>query len=86
MPPRSLRFGGLSSVYVGDRSERSLLEAPRPVKSPLDGTRDSVNKLFELSVAAIENGGTFVRKAQHFRRFHNHKIIGREKASASPRP
>ena len=46
MPPRSLRFGGLSSVYVGDRSERYLLAAPRSVKSPLSGPDDSVNRLF----------------------------------------
>ncbi|WP_218145785.1 hypothetical protein, partial [Sphingobium sp. YR768] len=37
-------------VYVGDRPRRSLLAAPRPVKSPLDRAADSVNNLFETFV------------------------------------
>jgi hypothetical protein len=39
-----LLSGGPVSVYVGDRSERFRLAAPRPVKSPLDGAFDSVNR------------------------------------------
>jgi len=50
MPPRSLRFGGLSSVNVGDRSERYLLAAPRPVNSPLGGSSESVKQFFQKNV------------------------------------
>ena len=39
-----LLSGGPVSVYVGDRSERFRLAAPRPVKSPLGGAFDSVNR------------------------------------------
>lgn len=39
-----LSFRGPVSVYVGDRSERFRLAAPRPVKSPLGGAFDSVNR------------------------------------------
>jgi len=50
VPPRSLRFGGLLSVHVGDRSERYLLAAPRPVNSPLGGSSESVNQVFQKNV------------------------------------
>ena len=47
-PAPSLRPGDLVSVYVGDRSFRYRLAAPRPVKSPLDGTSRSVKPFFEI--------------------------------------
>lgn len=50
MPPRSLRFGGLSSVNVGDRAERFLMAAPRPVNSPLSASPESVKRFFQKNV------------------------------------
>jgi hypothetical protein len=57
MPPRSLRFGGLSSVNVGDRSKRYLLAAPRPVNSPLSATCDSVKPFFQKNVMSEQFRG-----------------------------
>ena len=41
-PAPSLRPGDLVSVYVGDRSFRYRLAAPRPVKSPLGASAKTV--------------------------------------------
>jgi len=54
IPPRYLSAEEMASNHSGDRPKRYPLAAPRPVKSPLGNTADSVNCENGLSAIFVE--------------------------------
>lgn len=52
MPPRSLRSGGLASVYSGDRSKREPGALTASVEWHLGASDESVNAFFQKFVTS----------------------------------